>query len=85
MVTTLAYLSGRAWDTRTAIEWMASMGAVGGAGLGLRWGARQLFKLMPGAGSVVSAGVAGAGTAAMGHSALAFFMRSGPRAELPAR
>lgn len=75
MVTTIAYLSGRAWDTKGAMEWMASMGVAGGAGVGLRWGARQIFKLVPGAGSVVSAGVAGAGTAAIGHSALAYFMK----------
>ncbi len=74
MVTTIAYLSGRAWDTKGALEWMASMGVAGGAGVGLRWGARQIFKLVPGAGSVVSAGVAGAGTAAIGHSAVAYFM-----------
>ena len=47
---------------------------VGGAGMGLRWGAQQLAKLVPGAGSLVGAGVAGAGTLAIGRSAMAYFI-----------
>jgi len=73
-VTGVAYLGGRAWSYRTAAEWMASAGIVGGLGLGLRWTARQLVKLVPGAGSVVSASIAGAGTTALGRSAIAYFI-----------
>ena len=74
MVTTLAYLSGRAWDRRTAAEWIASVGVVGGAGMGFRWGAQQLAKLVPGMGSIFSAGIAGAGTLALGRSATRYFL-----------
>ena len=74
MVTSLAYLAGRRWDTRTASEWIASVGVVGGAGFGLRWGARQLVKLVPGAGSVISAGIAGAGTVGLGRTAVTYFL-----------
>ncbi|HJL20416.1 MAG TPA: hypothetical protein RMH99_32415 [Sandaracinaceae bacterium LLY-WYZ-13_1] len=74
MVTGIAYLSGRPWDRKAASEWIASIGVAGGAGFGLRWGARQLAKLVPGAGSLVGAGVAGAGTLAIGRSAMGYFI-----------
>lgn len=74
MVTAVAYISGRPWDLRTAAEWATGLGVVGGAGLGLRWSAQQLVKLVPGAGSIVSATIAGAGTAALGKSAMAYFL-----------
>jgi uncharacterized protein (DUF697 family) len=79
MVGTIAHLSGRDWNRKTIVEWITSMGLVGGAGLGFRWGAQQLIKLVPGAGSLVSAGVAGAGTLALGRSATSYFL-SGPAA-----
>ncbi len=75
MVSTVAHLGGRPWNRKAALEWIASMGVVGGAGLGFRWTAQQLVKLIPGAGSIVSAGVAGAGTATLGQSAIAYFLR----------
>lgn len=84
MVSTLAYLSGRSWDGKTAAEWITSVGVVGGVGLGFRWSAQQLVKLIPGAGSLVSAGIAGAGTAALGHSAIAYFLDPPEEADAPA-
>ncbi len=74
MVTTLAYLSGRAWDRKTAGEWMMSAGLVSGAGFGLRWGAQQAVKFIPGMGSILSAGIAGMGTLALGRAALKYFL-----------
>lgn len=74
MVTGIAYLSGRPWDRRATLEWLASIGVASSAGIGLRWSARQLLKLVPGAGSLVGAGVAGAGTMAIGRSAIAYFV-----------
>jgi len=76
MVSSLAYLSGRAWDRKTIAQWLGSLGVVGGLGVGLRFTARTVAKLVPGAGSVVSAGIAGAGTTAMGQSAIKYFLRS---------
>ena len=75
MVSSLAYLSGRSWGKKTVAEWLSSLGIVGGLGLGLRFSAQTIAKLVPGAGNVVSAGVAGAGTTAMGQSAIKDFRR----------
>jgi len=74
MVTGIAYVSGRRWDKKVAMEFLGSLGAVGSAGVGLRWGAQQLVKLVPGAGTLVGASVAGAGTLAIGRSAMAYFI-----------
>ncbi len=74
MVTSIAYLGGRSWDRRSATEWITSLGVVGGAGMGMRWGAQQIVKLVPGMGSIVSAGVAGSGTLALGRSAVRYFL-----------
>lgn len=74
MVTSIAYIAGQPWDKRAALEWLGTAGVAGGAALGLRWGAQQLVKLVPGAGVLVSASVAGAGTLALGRSAIAYFV-----------
>lgn len=81
MVTGIAYMSGRPWDRRAAVEWLAGMGLTGGVGVGLRWGAQQLVKVIPGAGSLIGAGVAGTGTLAIGRSAIGYFIY-GPGASL---
>ncbi|MGB8330692.1 MAG: hypothetical protein WCE62_11250 [Polyangiales bacterium] len=75
MVSSLAYLSGRSWGKKTVAEWLGSLGFVGALGMGLRFSAQTIAKLVPGAGNVVSAGVAGAGTTAMGQSAIKYFLR----------
>ncbi len=74
MVSSLAYLSGRSWGKKTVAEWLGSLGLVSGLGMGLRFSAQTIAKLVPGAGNVVSAGVAGAGTTAMGQSAIKYFL-----------
>ena len=76
MVSSLAYLSGRTWGKKTIAEWLGSLGVVGGLGIGLRFSAQTIAKLVPGAGNVVSAGVAGAGTTAMGQSAIRYFLKA---------
>ena len=53
MVSALAYLSGRALGRKTLAEWLGSLGAVGGLGIGLRYTAQTVAKLVPGAGNVV--------------------------------
>ena len=82
MISSVAYVAGQPWDRRTVLEFLASLGVTGGAGLGLRWGARELVKLIPGAGTLVSASVAGAGTLALGRSAIAYFV-DGPGQRKP--
>ena len=74
MVTAVAYVAGQPWDRRAAIEWLGSLGVMGGAAVGLRWGAQQLLKLWPGGGTLISASVAGVGTEALGLSAVAYFV-----------
>jgi len=76
MVSSLAYLSGRTWGRKTVAEWLTSLGVVGTLGLGLRYSAQTIAKFVPGAGNAVSAGVAGAGTTAMGQSAIKYFLRT---------
>ena len=76
MVSALAYLSGRSWGKKTVVEWVGSLGVVGGLGMGLRFSAQTIAKLVPGAGNAVSAGVAGAGTTAIGQSAIKYFLKS---------
>jgi uncharacterized protein (DUF697 family) len=83
MVSAIAHLGGREWNKKAVAQWIASMGVVGGAGLGLRWTAQQLAKLVPGAGTIVSAGVAGAGTVTLGQSAIAYFLRDKKIEEIP--
>jgi len=75
MVSSLAYLSGRSMGKKTVAEWLGSLGVVGGLGMGLRYSAQTIAKLVPGAGNVVSAGVAGAGTTAIGQSAIRYFLK----------
>ncbi len=88
MVSAVAYVAGQPWDRRAAAEWLGSVGVMGGAAFGLRWGAQQLAKLVPGAGMLISGSVAGTGTLAIGRSAIAYFVdgpgRRRPLALLPA-
>ncbi len=85
MVTAVAYVAGQPWDRRAALEWIGSLGVMGGAAVGLRWGAQQLLKLWPGGGTLISASVAGVGTEALGLSAIAYFVDGpGRRGRRPA-
>jgi len=69
MVATIGYFHGIAVTKERAIELIGTLGA----GFGLREVARQLAKLVPGAGSVLSAGIAFAGTVALGEAANFWF------------
>lgn len=71
MVVTIGHLLGIEIGRARAVELMVTVGA----GLSLRQGARQLLKLIPGFGSVVSSAVAFGGTVALGETALLWFRR----------
>jgi small GTP-binding protein len=71
MVATIGYFHGVQVSAERAGELMGVMGA----GVGLREAARQLVKLVPGYGLVVSAGIAFAGTVALGETAHVWFSR----------
>lgn len=76
MVSSIAYLAGRRWERRTFAEAVASLGIVGSAGLGFRWGAQQLLKVLPGSGMIISGGIAGTGTLALGRAAMRYYLGS---------
>jgi len=71
MVATIGYFHGVQVNAERAGELMGVMGL----GVGLREAARQLVKLVPGYGLVVSAGIAFAGTVALGETAHVWFSR----------
>lgn len=73
MVGIIAALSGKNVSKDTITEYLAAAGANVGLGYGLREGARQLTKLIPGVGMGVAAGVASFGTYAIGKSAETYF------------
>ena len=72
MVATIGHFHGVEVTPDRATELMGVMGA----GVGLRGAARQLVRLVPGYGSVVGAGIAFAGTVALGEAANVWFKRS---------
>ena len=75
LVASIAYLSGRKMEKRTATEFFGALGMNLGAAFALREAARALIKYVaPGAGSVISAGVAFTGTMALGAAARSYFV-----------
>lgn len=81
MISGIGYLSGRDMSKQTAVEFISAMGLNVGAGLAFRELARGLIKLIPGAGSIISAAVAGAGTWALGQAAILYFLEGKSAAE----
>lgn len=69
MVVTIGFFHGVEVGKERALELMATLGA----GVGFREGARQLLRLIPGYGLAISAGVAFAGTVALGEAANVWF------------
>ena len=79
LVSGIAYISGRALDTKIAGEFLSALGVNVGAAFVLREAARALVKFVfPGAGSAVSGAVAFAGTMAIGAAARAYFVHGEP-------
>lgn len=79
LVASIAYLSGRKLEARTVSEFFGALGMNLGAAFALREAARALIKyVFPGAGSVVSAGVAFTGTMALGAAARSYFVWDEP-------
>ena len=78
LVSLIASLSGRDISLDTAKEFILSLGGVVGAGYTFRLIAQQGSKLInavwPGVGSTVSSGIAAAGTAAIGRSAIMYYI-----------
>jgi uncharacterized protein (DUF697 family)/GTPase Era involved in 16S rRNA processing len=75
LITGVAYLSGRELSTKSAREFLVALGVNLGGAFVLREAARALVKFVfPGGGSAISAGVAFAGTWAIGEAASAYFI-----------
>ena len=89
LVSLIASLSGRDISLDTAKEFIFSMGGVVGAGYTFRLIAQQGSKFMnaiwPGIGSAVSAGIAASGTAAIGKSAILYYIDGKDLEEAKAR
>lgn len=80
MIAAIAYISGRELSFQTVTEFLTAVGINVGAAFILREVAGCLMKFIPGFGNVVAAGVASAGTQALGQAAIAYFID-----ELPAK
>jgi len=77
LIAAIAWIAGRTLDRKAAAEFLGAMGVNVGAAFALREGARALIKFVfPGGGSMVSGGVAFAGTLAIGSAAQAYFLRN---------
>ncbi|HLR22816.1 MAG TPA: GTPase [Pseudogracilibacillus sp.] len=74
MVGTIAMISGRKMNQKTIVQFLGAMGVNVGIGMALRTISRQLVKIFPGAGSVISGTIASAGTYALCEAAITFFI-----------
>ncbi len=75
LVMMIAYLSGRKMEVASAIELINAIGATGGLAYLAKLTFQQLVKFMPGKGTALGAGVAGAGVYAIGMAANLYFVR----------
>lgn len=73
MVTLVGALAGKELKVETAHEYLAAVGINLGAAYGAKTLARQVLKILPIGGSLVSGGIAGSATYAIGKSAEAYF------------
>jgi uncharacterized protein (DUF697 family) len=78
MIVVIGYISARDLSLKAAGEFLTALGVNVGAGFALRTTARSLVKVIPIAGNVISAGVAGVGTQALGKAAIAYFVDNKP-------
>lgn len=76
MIGTIAMISGKKLSRRTIIEFLGAMGVNVGVGVALRGISRQLVKVFPVAGNVISGTIASAGTYALCEAAIAYFIES---------
>lgn len=74
MVISIALLAGKKIDKKGVIEFFGVLGVNVATGFALRQIARQLVKFIPVAGSVISGGIATAGTYALSEAAIAYFI-----------
>jgi predicted GTPase len=86
LIVGIGYLSGREMSKQAAKEFLVALGANLGAAYALRELARAVGKIaLPVGGEVISAGVAAAGTWAIGEAAIAYFIEGTTIEEAKAR
>lgn len=81
MVGTIAIISGQKLNRQSIVKFVGAMGVNIGVGLAFREIARQLVKVIPIAGNLVSGAVATAGTYAISEAAIAYFIDRKPAEE----
>jgi len=74
MIGTIAVIGGQKLSRESIIKFITAMGLNIGAGLAFREIARNLAKLIPAAGNLVSGAVATAGTYAISEAAIAYYI-----------
>lgn len=74
MIGTIAMIGGKSLSRKTIVQFVGAMGINVGVGVALRGISRQLVKVFPGAGSVISGTIASAGTYALCEAAIAYFI-----------
>src|SRR5699024_5240617 len=74
LVGSIAVIGGQKLTRGSVVQFIGAMGLNVGAGLALREVARQLAKIIPGAGNLVSGAVASAGTYAISEAAITFYI-----------
>jgi uncharacterized protein (DUF697 family) len=78
MIIIIAYISGRQLSSESVADFARGLGANVAAGFVLREIARALVKLLPVAGSFISAGIAAGGTKLVGEAAIAYYIEARP-------
>ncbi|WP_082232914.1 GTPase [Halobacillus massiliensis] len=78
MISSIAIISGRKLKKKQLMEFLGALGVNLASGFALRQAARKLVKLIPGGGSVISGGIAFAGTYALSEAAIAYFIDESP-------
>jgi len=81
MVALIIHTSGRPASIRLASEFLAAIGVSVGVGFVFRETARVLLRFIPVWGNAISGLIAGAGTYAIGRSAIAYFIDDSPLVE----
>jgi len=78
LVSMIAYISGKELTAKEAIAFISGLGGVGVAAVLFRALSGSLIKIIPGAGQVISGGIASIGTAAIGFAAEARYIANSP-------
>lgn len=74
MIGSVAMIGGEKLNRKSMVRFLGAMGVNVGVGFALRTISRQLVKIFPGAGSIISGTIASAGTLALCEAAITYFI-----------